>query len=85
MRRTLVKWLLQVGRKFQVSLETLHLCVQLVDYMLVFQKNLIDKFNFQLLGVASLFVASKYNEIHTFEAEKYVYVCDGLYSMTQLF
>lgn len=30
-------------------------------------------------------MASKYNEIHTWEAEKYVFVCDGLYTVEQLF
>ena len=44
----------------------------------------MTKNNFQLLGVASLFVASKYHEIHTFEAEKYVYLCDGLYTLKEL-
>ena len=85
MRRTLVRWLLQVGRKFQVNQETVHLCVQLVDFMLLFETKLIDKTNFQLLGVAALFIASKYNQIHTFQADKYIYVCDGLYSLVQLF
>ena len=32
-----------------------------------------------------MFVASKYNEIHTYEAAKYVFVCDGLYNIDQLF
>lgn len=30
-------------------------------------------------------MASKYNEIHTFEAEKYIFLCDGLYNLEQLF
>lgn len=49
--------------------------------MLLFQSELISKNNFQLLGVAALFVASKYNEIHTFEADKYVYLCDGMHTL----
>lgn len=85
MRRVLLRWLVQVGRKFQVQAETLHICVQLVDYVLVFDSARIHRGNFQLLGIAALFVASKYNEIHTYEADKYVYVCDGLYSLAQLF
>lgn len=32
-----------------------------------------------------MFVASKYNEIYTPEAKKYVYVCDGLYTLEDLF
>jgi hypothetical protein len=53
--------------------------------MLIFETCLIDKNNFQLLGITALFIASKYNEIHTYEAEKYVFVCDGLYTFAQLF
>lgn len=65
--------------------ETLHICAQIVDFVLVCEPSRISKANFQLLGIAALFVASKYNEIHTWEAEKYVFVCDGLYSVEQLF
>ena len=85
MRKVLLKWLMQVGRKFQVKDETMHICVQLVDLIVLHQTELISKNNFQLLGVTALFVASKYNEIHTFEAEKYVYLCDGLYTLSELF
>ncbi len=52
---------MQVGRKFQVKDETIQICVQLVDLVLLFETNRISKHNFQLLGVAALFVASKYN------------------------
>lgn len=68
MRKVLLKWLFQVGRKFQVKEETMQICVQIVDLMLLYQPAQISKQNFQLLGVTGLFVASKYNEIHTFEA-----------------
>ena len=76
---------MQVSRKFQVKDETLQLCIQIIDYVLLFSNSQLTKQNFQLLGVAALFVASKYNEIHTFEAEKYVFLCDGLYTVEQLF
>jgi cyclin B len=85
MRRVLLRWLLQVGRKFQVMQETMHICAQIVDFVLVCEPARISKANFQLLGISALFVASKYNEIHTWEAEKYVFVCDGLYTVEQLF
>ena len=66
MRKVLLRWLMQVSRKFQVKDETMQICVQIIDYLLLFQSSTISKLNFQLLGVAALFVASKYNEIHTF-------------------
>ena len=59
---------MQVSHKLQVKDETMHMCVQIIDYLLLMKGNFFSKDNFQLLGVAALFVASKYNEIHTFEA-----------------
>lgn len=85
MRKILVKWIIQVADKFKANQETVHICVQIIDYILVFSHKKIDKKNFQLLGIAALFVASKYNEIYTPEAKKYVFVCDGLYTMEDLF
>ena len=61
MRKILLNWLMTVGQKFKVKDETMHICAQLIDYLLLFQSAQISKTNFQLLGVAALFVASKYN------------------------
>ena len=85
MRKILVKWILQVAEKFKANQETVHISIQIIDYILVFSHKKITKTNFQLLGISSLFVASKYNEIYTPEAKKYVYVCDGLYTLEDLF
>jgi hypothetical protein len=81
MRKILVKWILQVAEKFKANQETVHISIQIIDYILVFSHKKITKVNFQLLGISSLFVASKYNEIYTPEAKKYIYVCDGLYTL----
>lgn len=85
MRQVLVKWIIQVAQKFKASQETVHISVQIIDYILVFSNKKITKVNFQLLGISALFVASKYNEIYTPEAKKYIYVCDGLYTLEDLF
>ena len=85
MRKILVKWIIQVAEKFRATQETVHITVQIIDYILVFSHKKITKMNFQLLGISALFVASKYNEIYTPEAKKYVYVCDGLYTLDSLF
>lgn len=65
MRHILLKWLIQVADKFGLCSETLHICAQIIDYILIFSADKINKKNVQLLGVTALFVASKYNEIHT--------------------
>ena len=72
MRKTLVKWLTKVSNRFRFKSETLHMCVQIIDLMLIYQGRIFNRSNFQLLGVASLFVSCKYHEIYTIEAEKYV-------------
>jgi hypothetical protein len=61
MRKILLRWLLRVGAKMRILTETIHICAQLIDYVLVFQTVAVTRQNFQLLGITSLFVASKYN------------------------
>lgn len=61
MRNTLVRWLSKVAAKFRVKSETLHMCIQLIDLMLTYQGSFFNRANFQLLGVASLFVSCKYH------------------------
>lgn len=68
MRKILIKWLIKVGRKFRVRSQTIHMCVQLIDFMLIHKGTMFNKTNFQLLGVTCLFISCKYNEIYTIEA-----------------
>ena len=85
MRTILIKWLLKVGLKFRIKQESIHICVQLIDYMLINRGSMFNKGNFQLLGVACLFISCKYNEIQTLDAFKYIELCDGIYTITELF
>lgn len=39
---------------------------------------------FQLLGITSLFIASKYEEIHVPDIKNYVEMCDGAYRVADL-
>lgn len=85
MRMTLIKWIVQVGEFFHVRPETIHICIQLIDYVVVIKGSEISKSNYQLLGIAAFFVASKYNQIYVAEAERYVYFCGGCYNTNELF
>lgn len=58
----------------------MHMCVQLIDYMLIKREEIYNKTNFQLLGITCLFMSCKYNEIYTIEAQKYIELCDGIYT-----
>lgn len=59
MRSLLVDWMVAVQESFELNHETLYLAVKLVDLYL--SKVTVGKEALQLLGAASLFIASKYD------------------------
>lgn len=59
MRAMLVDWMVEVQESFELNHETLYLAVKLVDLYLT--KVTVGKETLQLLGAASLFIASKYD------------------------
>lgn len=59
MRALLVDWMVEVQESFELNHETLYLAVKLVDLYLT--KVTVVKETLQLLGAASLFIASKYD------------------------
>jgi len=62
MRAILFDWMMEVCMEFQMKRETLYLAINFVDRYLSLQENLeADKL--QLLGVTTLYVASKLEEI----------------------
>ncbi|KAI1723096.1 G2/mitotic-specific cyclin-B [Ditylenchus destructor] len=78
MRQILVDWLVHVQRRFTLLHETFGLAIWILDRSLVKLGGAIGKHNLQLLGVACLFVASKYEEITIPHIADFVYVAaDG--------
>lgn len=59
MRALLVDWMVEVQETFELNHETLYLAVKVVDKYL--SKKVVEKDKLQLLGAASIFVASKYD------------------------
>lgn len=59
MRALLVDWMVEVQESFELNHETLYLAVKLVDLYLT--KMTVGKETLQLLGAASLFIASKFD------------------------
>ena len=62
MRAILVDWLVSVHEKFRLRDETLFITVNMIDRFLT--KRVISRRHLQLVGVACMFIASKYEEIH---------------------
>ena len=82
MRAILVDWLVGVQVKFRLQPETLYLCVNIIDRYL--SKARIPRRRLQLLGVTSLFVACKYEEIYPLEAKDCVYLTNRLYNRQEV-
>ena len=77
MRAILVDWLVDVHLKFKLIPETIYLAVNLLDRYL--EKREVDRPGLQLVGVACLLIASKYEEIYPIQLRDLVYVCDRAY------
>lgn len=61
MRAILIDWLIQVHYKFELSHETLYLTINIIDRFLSLKT--ISRKELQLVGMASMLIASKYEEI----------------------
>ncbi|XP_066245741.1 G2/mitotic-specific cyclin-B [Euwallacea similis] len=83
MRFTLVSWLVDAHRNFNLELDTLHLCVSILDRFLQANKS-VDRSNLQLVGVAALLLSAKYEEIYMPSLSDFVYICDGAFTSQQI-
>lgn len=82
MRSILVDWLVEVHLKFKLVPETLYLTVNLIDRYLERQE--VSRPRLQLIGVTSLLIASKYEEIYPPELRDLVYICDRAYTRKEI-
>jgi Cyclin, N-terminal domain len=82
MRSILVDWLVEVHLKFKLVPETLYLTINLIDRYLT--KREVSRPKLQLVGVTSLLIASKYEEIYPPELRDLVYICDRAYSKNEV-
>ncbi|KAJ8970371.1 hypothetical protein NQ314_001283 [Rhamnusium bicolor] len=83
MRAILVNWLVEVHINFKLYLETLHLCIAIVDRYLQDNKN-IGRDTLQLVGTSAMIIASKYEEMYLPDLEDFVYICDDTFSKKQI-
>jgi cyclin B len=74
MRLILVDWLVDVHRKFKLRSTTLFMAINILDRYMQITSESIPKSKFQLLGITSLFIASKYEEIYPPGLGDFVYV-----------
>lgn len=83
MRAILIDWMLEVHLKFRLLPETMFLAVNLIDRFL--ERVNVKKSHLQLVGMACLFIASKYEEIYPPECNDFVYIADNAYTREEIF
>ncbi|EWC48395.1 hypothetical protein DRE_02164 [Drechslerella stenobrocha 248] len=82
MRGILVDWLIEVHTRFRLLPETLYLTVNIIDRFLGLKQVGLDKL--QLVGVAAMWVAAKYEEVYSPSIKNFIYVSDGGYVEDEL-
>ena len=82
MRGILVDWIIEVHLKFKLLPETLYLTVNLTDRYL--EKTQISRTRLQLVSVAALLIASKYEEIYVPELQDFVFITDNAYTKEEI-
>lgn len=81
-RSILINWLVEVADEYELESETLFICTNTIDRFL--SKMSIPTSNFQLLGVAAMFMATKYEEVYPPNLYQFVEVTDETYSKKQI-
>ena len=82
MRKILLDWLIDVHAKFKLTTETLFLTINIIDRYL--SKKSINRKYLQLLGVTSMLIASKYEDIYPPEIKDFIFMTDNAYTKDEL-
>ncbi|KZV56201.1 hypothetical protein F511_13805 [Dorcoceras hygrometricum] len=78
MRGVLIDWLVEVVEEYKLLSDTLYLTVSYIDRFL--SSNALNRQRLQLLGVSSMLIASKYEEISPPHVEDFCYITDNTYT-----
>ena len=82
MRNILIDWLNEAHIQFNFKDETLYRAIYIMDSYL--SKKFIQRKNFQLLGITSLFIAAKINEIYYRRINDYAFITDNAYTIDDI-
>lgn len=82
MRAILIDWLVEVHMKYRLRHETLFLAINLIDRYLALEP--VPRKRLQLIGVAGMFVAAKFEEIDPPRVNDFVYITDNTYTKNDI-
>jgi len=84
MRAVLIDWLVGVHLQFHLLQETLYTTVAILDRFLQVEVGSVSRNKIQLVGVAAMLVAAKYEEIYAPEVKDFVYITDRAYTEKEI-
>ena len=82
MRSILLDWLVEVHMKYKLKPETLYITTNIIDRYLSIKD--IKRTKLQLVGVTSMFIASKYEDIYPPEVSDFAYITDNAYTKKEI-
>lgn len=82
MRAILIDWLVEVHLKFKLVPESLYLTINLIDRYLEVEQ--VNRQKLQLVGVTSMLIACKYEEIYPPIVKDFVYITDNAYTKDEI-
>ncbi|XP_047064397.1 cyclin-B1-5-like [Lolium rigidum] len=82
MRAILVDWLAEVAHKFELMPESFYLTIYIVDRFLSMKA--VPRRELQLVGVAAMLIACKYEEMWAPEVTDFIHISDNSYSRQQI-
>ncbi|KAL4583467.1 hypothetical protein LXL04_008040 [Taraxacum kok-saghyz] len=82
MRAILVDWLVEVAEEYKLLSDTLYLTISHIDKFL--STNPLNRQRLQLLGVSSMLIAAKYEEISPPHTEEFCYITDNTYTKQEV-
>lgn len=71
----MIDWIIQIHYNFKLLPESLYLTVNIIDRY--FAKNQVNKGEVQLIGVSSMLIATKYEEIYPPLLKDFVFITDN--------
>lgn len=82
MRNILLEWLFELHIKFKLHQETFLLTINIIDRYLSIKK--INRNKLQLLGIASMFISCKIEEIYIPKLNDFIYFTDFAYKINEM-
>jgi cyclin E len=84
MREILIDWMMEVSEEFLIKRDTLYISVSFIDRYLTMAEYEIPKNELQLIGISSLFLACKVEEVYIPRLDDFAAATDGGYNRNQI-